>query len=144
MARRMRRSSSTRSVRGSVMVETVFTIGLMLFIVFAGLEISWAMYKKAEVSNAARVVVRAASLADATAGSVQQVAIRQMEIAGFDASEWQLELQPSDPSGVAGGDPISAEISVDYGSVSLGKFGGWIPVPDELSSIAVMLKEGAN
>jgi hypothetical protein len=126
------------------MVETVFTISLLVFIVFAGLEISWAMYKKAEISNAARLVVRAASLADATAESVQAIATRQMSIAGFSESQWQLDLEPGDPSAVAGGDPILAELTVDYSSVSLGKFGGWIPVPDELSSVAVMLKEGVN
>jgi hypothetical protein len=108
------------------------------------LEISWAMYKKAEISNAARLVVRAASLADATAESVQAIATRQMSIAGFSESQWQLDLEPGDPSAVAGGDPILAELTVDYSSVSLGKFGGWIPVPDELSSVAVMLKEGVN
>ena len=60
MAHGLKSSPARRVIRGSAMVETVFTISLMLFIVFAGLEISWAVYKKAEVSNAARLVARGA------------------------------------------------------------------------------------
>ena len=144
MAHGLKSSPARRVIRGSAMVETVFTISLMLFIVFAGLEISWAVYKKAEVSNAARMVARAASLADATAETVQATAQRHMAVAGFADSDWQLDLEPSDPASVPGGEPIFAELRVDYGAVSLGRFGDWIPVPEEISSVAVMVKEGAN
>lgn len=144
MAHGLKSSPARRVFRGSAMVETVFTISLMLFIVFAGLEISWAVYKKAEVSNAARMVARAASLADATVETVQATAERHMSIAGFSESDWQLDLEPSDPANVTGGEPIFAELRVDYGAVSLGRFGDWIPVPEEISSVAVMVKEGAN
>ena len=123
------------------MVETAVSLPLMFFVVFAFLEFAWVVSKKSEVTNAARVAVRAASLPDATYGDVLEAATAQMSLAGFGDGEWVLDLQPSDPSSVAGGGSIFVELRADYGAVSLGRF-DWLPVPEEITATAAMLKEG--
>lgn len=126
------------------MVETAVSLPLMLFVVFACLEFAWAVSKKIEIGNAARVAVRAASLPDATAGGVLEMTTTQMSLAGFAPDEWELVLKPADPSAAIGGDPVTARIEAQYGAVSLGRFGDWLPIPQAISASAVMRKEALD
>ena len=132
------------SRRGSMIIEACVALPLLLIFLFGGLEFAWAFTKKVEVSNAARVGARAASLYTSTYAQVQSAVSGQMESAGFPEGAWTLELTPTDPSMASPGDPVSLRISTDSSSVSLGGLADWFPVPDTISSQAVMRKEGGQ
>jgi hypothetical protein len=130
-----------RRQRGSAMVETAVSLPLMFFVVFAFLEFAWVVSKKSEVTNAARVAVRTASLPGSTYADVLAAASDQMTLAGFGEGDWVMELEPLDPLSLEGGGSISVELRADYGAVSLGRF-DWLPVPDQITATAAMRKEG--
>ena len=128
--------------RGSMIIEASVALPLLLIVLFGGLEFAWAFTKKVEVTNAARIGARAASLHNSTASSVQSAVAAQMQAAGFGEGAWVMELVPADPSMASPGDPVQVRITGDYGAVSLGGLTDWFPVPDTISSQAVMRKEG--
>ena len=137
-------SLQLRSRRGSAIVETAVAMPLMLFVVFACLQFAWYVTKKVDVGNAARVAARAASLPQATSSSVIDAVSVQMNLAGFDSGEWELVLSPPDPSAAFEGDSITATIIADYDAVSLGRFGDWFAIPQDISATAVMRKEALD
>jgi len=126
------------------MVETAVAMPLMLFVVFACLQFAWYVTKKVDVGNAARVTARTASLPQATAGSVLDAAAVQMNLAGFAPGEWQLILSPPDPRAAIEGDSVTATIIADYEAVSLGRFGDWFSIPQDITATAVMRKEALD
>ena len=125
-----------------MIIEASVALPLLLILLFGGLEFAWAFTKKVEVTNAARVGARTASLYSSTAAMVQSAVADQMQSAGFAEGTWSLELVPADPSMASPGDPVQVRVTGDYGAVSLGGLADWFPVPDTISSQAVMRKEG--
>ena len=127
-----------------MILEASVALPLLLIVLFGGLEFAWAFTKKVEVTNAARIGARAASLYSSTYSQVQSAVAGQMTSAGFSEGQWSLQLTPSDPAMAAPGDPLTLRITADYGSVSLGGLADWIPVPETITSQAVMRKEGGQ
>jgi hypothetical protein len=120
----------------------VIGLPVLLVVLFAGLEFSWAFDKKAGVTEAARAAARAASLAGSTRADVEVVVGEHLEKIGFPANTWTLEMVPADPEFVEPGTPISVHIIADYSAVSLGGLGDWFLLPENLNAAAVMRKEG--
>ena len=134
--------SDVRKRRGSLVLEATLGLPLLFIIVFAGLEFAWAFSKKVEVTNAARVAARTASLAHSTSMDVYAATSSQMAAAGFGLGDWDLELDPTNPAAATPGSPVSVVIRANYSAVSLGGLSDWFPLPDQISSAAVMRKEG--
>ena len=126
------------------MVETAVSIPLLLFVVFIGLELAWAISKKVEVTNAARVAARVASLPDATAADVLTATSAQMSFAGFSEGDWNLVFEPGDPSTIPAGHFVRVVVQASYAPVSLSGLNEWLPLPQELHASAAMRKEGAD
>ena len=130
--------------RGSMVIEAVVALPLLLIILFGGLEFAWAFTKKVEVTNAARVGARTASLYGSTYGQVESAVGAQMASAGFPTDSWTLQVTPQDPGSAFPGDPVTVRVDAQYDAVSLGGLADWIPMPDTISSQAVMRKEGGQ
>ena len=130
--------------RGAAIVETVVALPLLLMVLFGGLEFAWAFTKKVEVTNAARVGARAASMAGSDSSQVYSAVEDQMTAAGFPPGAWNVQIDPADPAGVVAGTPLTITVQADYQSVSLGALAAWAPVPQSISSRAVMRKEGGR
>lgn len=126
------------------MVETAVSIPLLLFVVLVGLELAWAVSKKVEVTTAARIAARVASLPDATTGDVLAATSEQMAFAGFSDGDWSLEFESGAPGSAEPGQIVRVHIAAQYGPVSLAGLNNWLPLPQELHARAVMRKEGAE
>ena len=128
--------------RGAVILEAAVALPLLLIILFGGLEFAWAFTKKVEITNAARVGARTASLAGSDSERVQAAVADQMAAAGFPPGSWTLVMDPPDPSFAVPGGPVSVTVDAGYQTVSLGALASWVPIPERISSRAVMRKEG--
>ena len=125
-----------------MVIEAVVVLPLLLIILIGGLEFAWAFTKKIEVTNAARIGARTASLYSSNYGNVQSAVSDQMASAGFPEGAWSLVISPEDPSAAMPGAPVTVRIDAQYSAVSLGGLSDWVPVPDTISSESVMRKEG--
>ena len=125
-----------------MVIEAVVILPLLLVLLIGGLEFAWAFTKKVEVTNAARIGARTASLYSSSYGQVESAVSDQMISAGFPVDAWTLVITPQDPASVGSGEPVTVRIEAQYGSVSLGGLSDWLPMPDIISSESVMRKEG--
>ena len=125
-----------------MVLEAVVILPLLLILLIGGLEFAWAFTKKVEVTSAARIGARAASLYSSNYGQVESAVSDQMTSAGFPVDAWTLSISPEDPSAASSGEPVTVRIDAQYDSVSLGGLSDWLPMPDTISSESVMRKEG--
>ena len=125
--------------RGVESVELAVTFLLVAVILFAGLELGWAMSQTSSLRHVARVGAREASL---QGGSAAQVIARVRQ--GLDElgiRDANVELVPADPAAAAPGSPVEVRIYVNYESVQLLGLDSLRPLPNTLRARASMVKE---
>ena len=149
--------------RGTTAVETAIVFPLLLLVTLGAIHYGWLFLKAQQITNAARMAVRMASLPDATIAQVE-AAIDSLftpdraNITGHAVSFYRTEVDPDtgEPLTDAGGNPILTAIgslaqgsgvpitvritvpraSVDIMNASL------FPTPANLTASATMAKEG--
>ena len=112
---------------------------MLLFVLFAGFELGWALLRSIQIDHAARLGAREASLYGSTAMSVQSRVLENLQGSGIDTAT--ITIDPADPSAAEPGDAISVEVVVDYDDVELLGLSGLMPLPESLSGRASMVKE---
>lgn len=128
-----------RSNRGVESVEVAVTFLLVALILFAGLELGWAMNQTASLRHVARVGAREASL---QGGSAAQVIARVRQgLAELGIRDADIELVPADPAAVQPGSTVEVRINVNYDSVQLLGLESLMPLPSALRARASMTKE---
>lgn len=128
-----------RFLRGVETVELAVSLPVLLFVLFAGFELGWALLRSIQIDHAARVGAREAALYGSTAASVQSRVLENLQGSGIDTAT--ITIDPADPSVVVPGEAISVEIVVDYSDVELLGLSGLMPLPESLSGRASMVKE---
>ena len=137
MTARLRRFG--RGNRGVESVELAVTFLLVAVILFAGLELGWAMSQTSSLRHVARVGAREASL---QGGSAAQVIARVRQ--GLDElgiHDANVELVPADPAAAEPGSTVEVRINVNYESVQLLGLDSLMPLPSSLQARASMVKE---
>jgi Flp pilus assembly pilin Flp len=132
-------SQFRREERGAETVELAVTFLLVAVILFAGLELGWAMSQSSSLRHVARVGAREASLQGGSAAQVMQRVEQGLSELGISGAN--IELVPADPAAVPAGGSVEVRISVDYESVELLGLQSLMPLPDELQGRASMIKE---
>lgn len=130
------------SARGAESVELGVTFLIVALILFAGLELGWAMSQSSSLRHVARVGAREASLQGESAANViarVQQGLAELGIRGAD-----VELIPADPASAAPGSNVEVRISVNYASVQLLGLQALMPLPETLQARASMAKEPAR
>lgn len=133
------RATRLRARRGIETVELAITLPVLLFVLFAGFELGWAVLRTIQLDHAARVGAREASLYGSTSLSVEQRVLAALDDAGISSAS--ITVDPADPSAADAGDAVSVEVRVDYADVELLGLGSLMPLPDALRGKASMVKE---
>jgi len=128
-----------RDAHGVESVELSVSFLLVALILFAGLELGWAMSQSSSLRHVARVGAREASLQDKSAAQV--IARVQQGLDELGISDATIELIPADPAAVAAGSAVEVRISVQYASVQLLGLQALMPLPESLQARASMVKE---
>ena len=106
--------------KGSVIIEFAISIPILILLVLAGIEVGWALNIHYAMVDAARYSVRIAAMQNASASTVIQAAQNELIAMGVNsAANPTITLNPSDPSSVAQGSPVSVSISIPYSNVSI-------------------------
>ncbi len=132
---------AARSSRGAETVELAVTLPLVLLVIFSGFEYGWAVLKSMQLDHAARQGAREAAMWGATAGSVETAVDDALARAGIDASTVTVTITPLDPGSASAGTPITVEVSASYADLRLLGLDRLIPMPDDLTGRAGMVKE---
>ena len=134
-----RAAAGGRFRRGVETVELAVSLPVLLFVLFAGFELGWALLRSIQIDHAARLGAREASLYGSTAMSVQSRVLENLQGSGIGTAT--ITIDPADPSAVEPGDAISVEVVVDYDDVELLGLSGLMPLPESLTGRASMVKE---
>ena len=138
---RVRRAVAVRSSRGAETVELAVTLPLVLLVIFSGFEYGWAVLKSLQLDHAARQGAREAAMWGATSGSVESAVDDALARAGIDASAVTVTITPMDPGSAAAGTAITVEITAPYSELRLLGLDRLVPMPDDLTGRAGMVKE---
>lgn len=130
---------AARSSRGAETVELAVTLPLVLLVIFSGLEYGWAVLKSLQLDHAARQGAREAAMWGATSQSVDDAVRDALARAGIDAAA-TITITP-DPDSVAAGTPITVEVTAPYSDLRLLGLDRLMPMPDDLTGRAGMVKE---
>jgi Flp pilus assembly protein TadG len=132
---------AARSSRGAETVELAVTLPLVLLVIFSGFEYGWAVLKSLQLDHAARQGAREAAMWGATAGSIEAAVDDALARVGIDASAATITITPSNPADVAAGTPITVQVTARYSDLRLLGLDRLIPMPDDLTGRAGMVKE---
>jgi hypothetical protein len=125
--------------RGAETIEVAIALPLVLLVIFAGCEYGWALLRTLQTDHAAREGARIAALHGISAIEVQQRVQSTLDDAGIAGAT--VVLEPSDPSSVPVGTPISVRVKVPYRQNKLLGLASFMPLPEELTAHASMVKE---
>ena len=129
-----------RSRRGSVMVETLLVVPVLLMLIFGIVEIGYYIFIQHTVKSAAQAAVRSVIVADNTSMTpAQDAAARVMNSVGISSGQYSLTVTP-DPSAAASGSLVTAEVDCTWGTVGVRAW-GFIPASRQVRGTAVMVKE---
>ncbi len=126
--------------RGLSSVELVLILPLLLLLLFGVIEYGWVFFQSQKVAAAARHGVRIGVTADATNTEIEEAVTLIMTRNGMDGSGYTLDIS-ADTETLEPGDVLQVSVSVPYSNVMLVGF-PFIPVPENLSTVVNMAKEG--
>lgn len=132
-------SRASRTQRGVETVEAAVTLPLILMVVFAGFEYSWALIRTMQLDHAARLGARHAALSGSTAADVQGKVTASLSALGIAGA--QVTVDPAQPELASPGTPIEVRIEVPYSSVGLLGLNQLMPLPASLNGHASMVRE---
>lgn len=130
---------SQQRTRGAETIEVAIALPLVLLVIFAGCEYGWALLRTIQTDHAAREGARVAALHGVSALEVQQRVQSTLDDAGIAGAT--VVLQPSDPSSVPVGTPVTVRVNVPYRQNKLLGLASFMPLPEELNGHASMVKE---
>ena len=123
---------------GAALVELAIALPILLLLTLGLIEYGWVFLRVSQINQAARQGVRVAVRPDATEDSITSNVSSMMTQAGLGNSGYQLTHTDIN---VAVGQPVTVQISVDYGPLSLTGT-SLVPLPTQLQGRATMAKEG--
>lgn len=141
MPARARAAVALRASRGAETVELAVTLPIVLLVIFSGFEYGWAVLKSLQLDHAARQGAREAAMWGATSGSVESAVDDALARAGIDAAAVTVTITPMDPGSAAAGTPITVEVTAPYSELRLLGLDRLVPMPDDLTGRAGMVKE---
>lgn len=128
-----------RNERGAETAELAVTFLLLALVLFSGLELGWAMTQKKHIQQAALVGAREAALRGSTAASVAARVQDSLQAQGITTAT--VSLVPAEPAAALPGTSVEVLVTVDYSTVQLLGLSALMPLPDQLTSKATMVKE---
>ena len=123
---------------GAALVELAIALPILLLLTLGLIEYGWVFLRVSQINQAARQGVRAAVRPGATEDSINSNVSSMMNQAGLGSSGYQLTHTDI---GVAVGLPVTVQINVNYGPLSLTGT-SLVPLPTQLVGRATMAKEG--
>ena len=138
MNRRFRHASAHRR-RGIESIELLLGLPVLLLVVAAGIEYGWMILRSTQLDHAARVGARAASLADADGISVVDRVNDTLNASGIETAS--IEFLPGDPASIPPGEVVTVLVTLDYSDVGLLGLGSFMPLPENLTGRAAMIRE---
>ena len=123
---------------GAALVELAIALPILLLLTLGLIEYGWVFLRVSQINQAARQGVRAAVRPDATEAQINSNVSSLMNQAGLGNSGYQLTHTDI---GVAVGQPVTVQINVNYGPLSLTGT-SLVPLPGQLQGRATMAKEG--
>ena len=125
--------------RGTAAVEAALMLPMVMFMTFALLTYGWIFIKSGQITNAARQGARVAARADAEDADVQAIIDTLMANAGISG----YIVDPLDVQGSPVGTIMTVTITVPYAGTDVELISmPFMPVPQNLKSVASMSKEG--
>ena len=125
--------------RGTAAVEAALMRPMVMFMTLALVTYGWIFIKSAQITNAARQGARVAARADAEDADVQLIIATLMANAGISA----YTVDPLDVQESPAGTIMTVTITVPYAGTDVELISmPFMPVPQNLKSVASMLKEG--
>jgi Flp pilus assembly protein TadG len=113
-------SHRIRRRRGATLIEVALTMGILLNLVFGGVEFGYYFFVKNTLVGAAREGVRAAICAGATNTTVNTAVAAQMSAAGLSNSGYTVTTVPTDISTSSAGSSITVTVSCTWGTAGRG------------------------
>jgi len=123
---------------GAALVELAIALPILLLLTLGLIEYGWVFLRVSQINQAARQGVRVAVRPDATDDTITSNVSSMMNQAGLGSSGYQLTHTDI---GVAVGQPVTVQINVNYGPLSLTGT-SLVPLPTQLQGRATMAKEG--
>lgn len=125
--------------RGTAAVEAALMLPMVMFMTLALVTYGWIFIKSGQINNAARQGARVAARADAEDADVQSIIDTLMANAGISG----YAVDPLDVQGSPAGTIMTVTITVPYAGTDVELISmPFMPVPQNLKSVASMLKEG--
>lgn len=125
--------------RGTAAVEAALMLPMVMFMTLALVTYGWIFIKSGQINNAARQGARVAARADAEDADVQLIIATLMANAGISG----YTVDPLDVVGSPAGTIMTVTIRVPYAGTDVELISmPFMPVPQNLKSVASMLKEG--
>lgn len=130
-----------RKGRGVASVEMAIVLPLLLLLTLGLIEYSWMFLKKQTMTNSARQGARVGARLDATTGDILNAVDEVMTAAGLSGSGYTVTIDPLDVTSLAPGQPLRVTVQLSYNNIGLIQL-PIIPTPNQLTSSAVMAREG--
>jgi Flp pilus assembly protein TadG len=105
---------------GATLIEVVLTMGILLNLIFGGVEFGYYFYVKNVLVGAAREGVRAAICPGATNTTVNTAVASEMTAAGLSSSGYTVTTSPTDVSTSSAGNQITVTVSCTWGTAGRG------------------------
>jgi Flp pilus assembly protein TadG len=138
MAALNRNKYRVRGRSGAALVELAIALPILLLLTLGLIEYGWVFLRVSQINQAARQGVRVAVRPDATDDTITSNVSSMMTQAGLGSSGYVLTHTDI---GVAVGQPVTVQINVNYGPLSLTGT-SLVPLPTQLQGRATMAKEG--
>lgn len=129
-----------RARRGSVMVETLLVVPVLVMLVFAMVELGYYIFLQHTVKSAAQAGVRSVIVAENTSTAPAEEAVsRVMTAAGIGGGKYSMNVTP-DPASATPGSLVTVQVECSWATVGVRTW-GFIPTSRLLRGSAVMVKE---
>jgi Flp pilus assembly protein TadG len=128
-----------RSVRGAETIEVAIALPLALIVIFSGLEYGWLMLRVVQVDGAARLGARQAALSGASSEEVEARVNQTLLQSGIRNAT--VTVTPADLASAEPGTEVRVEVEVGYADVRLLGLAALMPLPDNVSGRASMVRE---
>jgi Flp pilus assembly protein TadG len=135
--------------RGAAIVETAIVLMVLLLLTFSIIEYGWLFQKMGHITNAARQGARVAARPNATVATVNAAVTEAMNLGNIPSASYTVAITSNNAAvtnlgAVTPGQPIEVKVTVEYSDPAsgIGINVPIIPVPSQLKSKMVMVKEG--
>jgi len=138
-----RKTKSARRHRGSEVLEMSMALGVLMSLVFGGVEFGYYVFVKHAIQAATREGARTSVLVGSTNASVNTAVSNAMTNAGLSGSGYTVTTSPTDITTAASGAEITVTVSCTWGVVGAGvRPLSLISTSKAMTVSVVMLKEG--